>query len=125
MVCFSSPWIVTSCTGQSGELIAICSAASEKASITSPTRKPARMLSWRGLSHTGHLQDADAQVFVGDADGLRRHRHEAMAGHARRRVDLEEPGLLLLVQHDVDAAPAPAADLSLIHISEPTRLLST
>src|SRR3954452_16884106 len=56
------------------------------------------------------LQDLDAQVFVGDADRARRHRHEAVTGHAGRRIYLQEVGLAGLRQHQVDADPAVAAD---------------
>ena len=54
----------------------------------------------------GPLQDAHAQVLVGHAGGARRHRHQAVAGHARRGVHFEQPGLALRVQHQVDAPPA-------------------
>ena len=50
----------------------------------------ARMLSSRGLSHMGASQDLDAKVGEGHAVGLRRHRHQAVPGHAGRGIDLEE-----------------------------------
>src|SRR5678815_1878425 len=79
------------------------------------------------------FQNLPAQLLKVDADDLRRLRHQRMAGHAGRRVDFEQVEVAGAVAHEVDAAPAGAAGclegakgqlLSLIHISEPTRLLS-
>src|SRR3989442_5304248 len=63
-----------------------------------------------GLSHMSSREDRHAQVFVGDSHGLRRHRHERVAGHTRRGIYFQEPRPALSVEHQVDAPPSRAAD---------------
>jgi hypothetical protein len=58
------------------------------------------------------FQDAPAKFRKIDSRLLRRHRHEAVAGHAGNRVDLEHQRLPVLAGHEVDAPPARAADLA-------------
>ena len=58
----------------------------------------------------GACQNQQAQIGIFDAGGACRHGHQRVAGHARRGIDFEQEGHLVAgAQHDVDAAPAPAA----------------
>src|SRR5438093_11938667 len=68
------------------------------------------MLSCRGLPHMRASQDLDAKVGKGNTGVLRRHRDQAMAGHARGSVDFKErPGTVVL-EDQVEATPAGPTD---------------
>src|SRR6185295_14505894 len=97
-------------TGNGAARSSQCSATRVQASTTSPTRNPAAALSRRGLCHMRAFQNPHAQVLVAQAHRARRHGHQRMVGHPRRGVDLEEEGPPLLVEHQVDAPPALAAE---------------
>src|SRR6184192_3284372 len=56
-----------------------------------------------GLEHTPH------QLIEIDADGARRHRHQAVARHARNGVDLEQQGAPGRVHHEIRPPPARGA----------------
>ena len=59
----------------------------------------------------GGLQNLDAKVFIRHAGGSRRHRHQRVARHAGRGIDLQQIGLARrLVDHHVGAGPAPAVE---------------
>src|SRR5207244_8006313 len=70
----------------------------------------AATLSCRGLSHMCASQDLYAKLGKGNADFLRRHRHQAVAGHARRSVHFEERPGTIVPEDQVDTTPAGAAD---------------
>src|SRR6185312_6337988 len=61
-------------------------------------------------SHMRASQDFDAKIGERRARLFRRHRHEAVAGHPRRRVHLEERVRAVGAQDQVEPAPAAAAD---------------
>ena len=61
-------------------------------------------------SHMRASQDLDAQVGKRHPRLPRRHRHQAVAGHARRRVDLEQRKAAVGAQDQVEPAPPAAAD---------------
>ena len=90
----ASPCTVTSCTGKSGERSSSCSAGEREREHRSGRPGSRRACSaGAGYPTWRHLQNPHAQVLVGNADCARRHRHQAVAGHAGRGVDLEQPGL--------------------------------
>src|SRR6185437_5651099 len=70
----------------------------------------AAALSAFASSHMRASQDLDAKVGVRRAHRLGRHRHEAVPGHPRRRVDLEERPRAVGAEDEVEPAPARAAD---------------
>src|SRR5258706_7271388 len=105
---FSLPSTTTSRTGKSGERSSACSPAAPSSSAAIAISRFAATFSWRGLSHMRRLEDFYAEVFVGNAERPRGHRHQAVAGHAGRGVDLEQPWSAAAIEHQVDAAPARA-----------------
>src|SRR5580765_7673066 len=67
-------------------------------------------LSWRALSHMGASQNLDAKFAEVHAGLPRRHRNQAVTGHAWRRVDLEECPAAVGPEDQIEAAPAGAAN---------------
>src|SRR6185503_15118752 len=83
------------------------SAPKQSASTAIPETMPARSVT---LADMRPLQDLHAQVFVRDAHCARRHRHQRVIGHAGRGIHFEQVGPSALVEHEIDAAPAAAAE---------------
>src|SRR6478672_8152077 len=70
----------------------------------------AMAFSWRASSHMRTLQYLDTEVGERRTGLTRRHRHEAVPRHSRRRVHFEERIRAVLSEDQVEPAPAAAAD---------------
>src|SRR5262249_46766786 len=74
------------------------------------TRRSATALSLRGSSHMGASQYLQAQVGEGQSGLLRRHRDQAVSGHPRRGIHLQELPAAVGLQDEIEPTPAAAAD---------------
>src|SRR5436305_13433806 len=70
----------------------------------------AAALSWRSSSHMRISQDRHAELTERQTRLPRRHGHEAVSGHARRRVHFQERVAPVRAQDEVEPAPSGAAD---------------
>src|SRR6185312_9276882 len=100
----------TSRKAKIGSRTARRTAPARSATIASAASVIAAALSAFASSHMRASQDLDAKVGVRRAHRLGRHRHEAVPGHPRRRVDLEERPRAVGAEDEVEPAPARAAD---------------
>src|SRR5438132_4163784 len=100
-------------------LIATVATAQNAAQASVPAMRLRSGASCQALCHmprsAGPLERCEAQnrdTQVGERQSrlLRRHRHQAVAGHAGRCVQLEEREAAVGAQHQVGAAPAAAAE---------------
>src|SRR5690349_10290060 len=110
VTCWSSPAMRTSRNANCGSRAAYTAAVATTSSAASANSASAAVFRSAGLSHMRRLQDPYHQLLERYAASTGSHRHQAMARHARKRVDFEQPWLLLRVEHDVDAPPAAAPD---------------
>src|SRR5882672_9002253 len=63
----------------------------------------------RWSSHMSEVQNAHHQLLERDSRDLGRHRHEAVAGHARRGIDLQQRYGTVRAANQVGASPTAAA----------------
>src|SRR4030095_16556192 len=97
-------------TGKNGARSSSATPTIANTNTAMPTSVPAARLSRRGLSHMRPLQYLHAEILVGKADGARRHRHERVVGHYRGGIQFQQERPPPFVEHEVDAAPALAAE---------------
>src|SRR5512146_3234602 len=96
----------TLCSGNNpGRCTAYQTAPDNTASTLKAISALAMLRSSGALSHMRQLQHLHHQLFETDARLPRRHRHQAVVGHARRGVDLQQVGLAALAHQKVDAPP--------------------
>src|SRR5688500_11370926 len=77
------------------------------ANTAMPANIPATRVS---LARMRELQHLHTKILIGNADRPRRHRHERVVRHAGRGVHFQQDRLAALVEHQVDPAPAAAAE---------------